>query len=99
MDTGTRASSELHNLIAKGIANQAAQGMGIELVHDVASVSFYCVNTDPQGGRDLFVTLPLCQKLDNFSLARGQKVTRAVPSAGCLAPFQVALHYDRGYLG
>jgi hypothetical protein len=73
--------------------------MGIELVHDVASVGFYRVNADPQGGRDLFVTLPLCQKLDNFSLARGEKVTRAVPSAGCLTPIQVTLHYDRGYLG
>ena len=73
--------------------------MGIELVHDVASVGFCRVNADPQGGSDLFVTLPLCQKLDNFPLARGEKVTRAFPSADCLTPIQVALHYDRGYFG
>ncbi len=77
---------ELHNLIAKGVANQAAQGMGSELAHDLVSVGFYRVNTDPQGYPDLFVTLPFCEKLDNFSLARGQKVTIAVRSAACLAP-------------
>jgi hypothetical protein len=77
---------DLHNLIAKGVANQAAQGTGSELVHDVASVGFYCVNTDPQGYPDLLVTFPFCEKLDNFSLARGQRVTMAVRSGGCLAP-------------
>jgi len=51
---------ELHNLIANGVANQAAQGMGTELAHDVASVGFYRVNTDPQGYRHLFVTFPFC---------------------------------------
>ena len=52
---------ELHNLIANGVANQAAQGMGTELVHDVAAVGFYRVNTAPQGCRNLLVTLLLGQ--------------------------------------
>ena len=52
---------ELHNLIANGVANQAAQGMGTELAHDVAAVGFDRVNTEPQGCRDLLVALLLGQ--------------------------------------
>ena len=56
-----RNALELHNLIAKGVANQAGQGMSAELAHDVVPVGFYCVNTEPQGCRDLLVTLLLGQ--------------------------------------
>ncbi len=52
---------EVHNLIAKGVANQAAHGMGTELVHDIAAVGFDRVNTEPQGCSDLLVTLLLGQ--------------------------------------
>jgi hypothetical protein len=90
---------EPHNPIANDVANQPAQGMGTELAHDVASVGFCRVNTDPQGYPDLFVTFPFCRERDNFSLAGTPKVTRAVRSAVCLAPFQVALPYNRFSLG
>ena len=50
--------SRLDDLIANSVANQVAQRLKVQLMHDACTVGLYCLGGDSQDSSHLFVTLP-----------------------------------------
>src|SRR5437868_7385756 len=71
----SRGLHYLNNVIANSIKNQFADGMQIELAHDIGTMSFSCLNTQAQCHRHLFRALSFGKELDDFPLAGRENLT------------------------
>src|SRR5579864_1379637 len=62
--------SWFNDLITHGVAHQLAEGMQVQLAHDVAAMCFHGLNADIQGRSDFFAPVTLRKELNNFAFSR-----------------------------
>jgi hypothetical protein len=55
-------------------AHQFAYRMHSQLAHDIGTVGFRSLDSNPERDSNLFASVALCQKLNNFPLAPGKSV-------------------------
>src|SRR2546428_6913384 len=68
-----RAGLRGDDSVADGVANQIAEGVATQLVHDIGAVGFRGPDADPEGVRDLFVALAFRKELGYLPLPLGQR--------------------------
>lgn len=62
-------SSRLDNLVTHSVANELADGMNLELSHDIRAMRFRRLHTDAQSGCDFLARLAFGKKLNDFAFA------------------------------
>src|SRR5580704_6962240 len=85
--------------LTDGVVEEFGERMQSKFLHDFRSVCFYSPDADSEIGGNHLICFPLCQKSNNFSLARSWPWFATFWQVSLLSTLQKPFHYDFGYFG